>query len=181
MADDPQAKVPPKLNLASAGETRPEAPILQPIKSENIYVGYSLAKIFSAILFVYMVLALSSVWYSECKMLSKLDSLSQGLAIAEMKAAAAETNTPVESASPLATQSPVQTAPATKTPNQPKVTKDEVELIMKSVGERYRETRAMTVDFHKTVVVNVLFPILTALLGYIFANREKNEPNQARS
>jgi hypothetical protein len=175
MADDPQTKAPAKLDLASAGVTRPEPPILQPIKSENIYVGYSLAKIFSAILFVYMVLALWSVWYSECKMLSKLDALTQGLAIADLNAAAGETNPPPANASPAPSQSP-----APKPPTRPRVTRDDVELVMKAVGERYRETRATTVDFHKTIVVNVLFPILTALLGYIFANREKNEPNQAR-
>ena len=97
-----------------------------------------------------------------------------------MKKPDVERKIAAENESPPTETTRAQTPPAAaKTASSVSVSgKDDVELIMKSIGERYRETRAMTVDFHKTVVVNVLFPILTALLGYIFANRERNEPNQ---
>lgn len=58
------------------------------------------------------------------------------------------------------------------------ITKQDIDALM-SVAEAYQETRAATIEFHKTVIINVLFPILTALLGYIFANREKNDSNRS--
>jgi hypothetical protein len=79
-----------------------------------------------------------------------MDSLTQGLTLVEMK------------------KPPGQTGG---------VTKEDVEVLTRSVSEAYRETRTAALEFHKTVVVNVLFPILTALLGYIFASRDKNGPN----
>lgn len=134
-----------------APEVRLEMPDVQPITGYT-YVGFTMAKIFSGILAGYLVLAAGSIWFSEARMLAKMDSLTKGLTITEMRKTEGQSNP---------------------------VTKDDVEALTKSVAEAYREARATTVEFHKTVIVNVLLPILAALLGYIFGNREKNGPNQA--
>lgn len=140
-----------RVQLGEASEVKPEQPDVSPVKSENTYVGFALAKIFSSILACYLVLACLSIWYSESRMLAKMDSLTQGLTLSELRSMAGQTNG---------------------------ITKDELSAWTKSVSEAYRETRSTTIEFHKTIIVNVLFPILTALLGYIFANRERNDPNQ---
>jgi hypothetical protein len=140
------------------------------------YIGYSLAKIFSAILSFYLLFALCSVWYSETRMMSKMDALTNALLISRQKQAAPTKKSESEIQSAAAVADPGNTGTDAGKVGVPNggVTRDDLEVVMKAVGDRYRDTRAMTVDFHKTVVVNVLFPILTALLGYIFASREKN-------
>ena len=135
--------------IANAPEVKPEKPSVQPLA--HIYVGFTLAKIFSGILAGYLFLAICSIWFSEAQMLKKMDSITQGLTIKDMTGSESQTNT---------------------------ITKDNIDALTKSVSEAYRDTRAATIEFHKTVIINVLLPILTALLGYIFGNRENNEPNQ---
>ena len=175
---------PAKVDIAGAGAAViPPGPRVDTIKSENIYVGYTLAKIFAGILFIYLLLALCSVWNSESRMLSKLDSITTGLVNSRVTdKTAAETaisggTSPIQSPStpPLGTSA----APpilANANSETTAMTQQNIELLTKIVGDRYKDTRQITVDFHKTIVVNVLFPILTGLLGYIFANRERNEP-----
>lgn len=164
---------PSQLNMAGASAVTPASPAMEPVGTT--YIGYSLAKIFSAILFFYLLVALCSVWYSEARMMSKMDALT-GLLISRQKQAAPTKESGSEMQSPAAVANPGNTATDAGKVGVPNggVTRDDLEVVMKAVGDRYRDTRAMTVDFHKTVVVNVLFPILTALLGYIFASREKN-------
>ena len=135
--------------IANAPEVKPEKPSVQPLA--HIYVGFTLAKIFSGILAGYLVLAICSIWFSEARMLKKMDAITQGLTIKDITVSAGQTNS---------------------------ITKDSIDALTRSVSEAYRDTRAATIEFHKTVIINVLLPILTALLGYIFGNREKNEPNQ---
>lgn len=45
------------------------------------------------------------------------------------------------------------------------------EAALKPIVDAFRQTRSDAIEFHKTVIVNVLLPVLTLLLGYIFANR----------
>lgn len=156
----PDDQTPPRLTTApgvalvvpppSAPEVKPLSPAVHKL-SPITYVGYSMAKIFSGILAGYLILAFCSIWFSEAKTLKQLDALTQGLTITELKPSSGQTNA---------------------------VTKSDVDALTKSVSEAYRDTRAATIEFHKTVIINVLLPILTALLGFIFANREKNDPNQ---
>ncbi len=131
--------------IAGAREVKPEKPGVETL--DHVYVGYTLAKIFAGILAGYLVLALVSITYSESRTMGKMDVLTQGLTIDQIRTSPDQTNA---------------------------ITKEDVDALTKSVAEAYRETRAATIEFHKTVIINVLFPILTALLGYIFANRGKN-------
>lgn len=135
--------------IAGAPKSTPESPSVEPLS--YIRVGFTLALVFSGILAVYLLLALCSIWVSESRTMRKMDALTQGLTINEMASSAGQTNA---------------------------ITKSGVEALTKSLSEAYRDTRATTIEFHKTVIINVLLPIITALLGYLFANREKNEPNQ---
>lgn len=96
------------------------------------------------------MLALASLLYSESRALRRLDALTQGVTLEEHGTRPGQTNT----------------FDAAK-----------LEAMTKSISEAYRDARSTSVEFHKTVIINVLLPILTALLGYIFANRERNDPS----
>jgi hypothetical protein len=137
-------------SIADAREVVPEKPTVANLS--QIRVGFTLALVFSGILAVYSMFALWSIWSSECRTMKKLDAITQALTIDQSKSSAGQTNA---------------------------ITKTEIGALTKTVAEAYHDTRTTTIEFHKTVIVNVLLPILTALLGYIFGNREKNEPNQS--
>jgi hypothetical protein len=59
--------------------------------------------------------------------------------------------------------------------------KTDFQDLTKSVSDAYRDTRTATIEFPKTVIINVLLPILTALLGYLFGSKEKSDPNSGSS
>jgi len=49
--------------------------------------------------------------------------------------------------------------------------KETVEAVLLPISAAYERSQSNAVQFHTVIIVNVLFPILTGLLGYIFANR----------
>jgi hypothetical protein len=150
--------VPSNVKLGTSTPITPQQPTVHPIKSENTYVGYALAKIFAGILAGYTLIAVIATWCSEARMLSKMDALTQGVTVEKM----ASSGQAAEDGSTVTTR----------------ITKEDVEALTKSISEAYRDIRGATLEFHKTVIVNVLLPILTALLGYIFAKRERSESDQ---
>jgi hypothetical protein len=52
--------------------------------------------------------------------------------------------------------------------------KEKVESLLLPLSAAYEKSQSGAVAFHQTVIVNVLLPVLTALLGYLFASRTKS-------
>lgn len=134
-------------------DVRQTQPILQSLQPQPIAplgpyhaIGFDLTKRFSWILAGYLLFAICSVVYSEHRALSSLEKLTAHF---------------IDGVQNQSSSGPI-------------LKREEAESLVKTVYQPYRDAQISTIEFNRTVIINVLFPLLTALLGYIFAKGERD-------
>lgn len=81
----------------------------------------------------------------------------------------------------IAQQPSLETMIQAGTPKDKPLTPEQVQEITKLHTTYSEQTQKLLVEQGKTIFLNLLLPIITAILGYIFASTEKNTENNDNS
>jgi|ERR1039458_4762537 hypothetical protein len=142
--------------LESRVPLKGDKPSLPPIEEEKERplpnMGFDLIKFFGWILVGYLVCAATLVFWSEYRFTKTIAQLTEGVRLKDLI--------------------------TTGTNAVSEVKLEQIQGITRAVVDAYKDSRSSIVDFHKTIITSIIFPILTALLGYTFAQKQAQRPDQ---